>query len=226
MPTSASSALQAPRGHGLGRLGADHRPLGHAEQVELDLAVVGRRSSPGTTCWPPTSRPAGTPTRPPVSDSATPSVRPRSSSRSATTRSIDWSSTPKTSVAQDGPQLGLLGVEHGRGLGLASAALAVMRTLSPSMPEARKAMVGFDRASSASHPAGHQLAQGRLGQAPGAQHPAEDHRGGPGPALQVGDDGPLHHLLHLVRARRARRRSPSLAHRADQARAPSPAPGG
>ena len=36
------------RGHRLGGLGGDDRALGHAEQVELHLAGVGRRPSRGT----------------------------------------------------------------------------------------------------------------------------------------------------------------------------------
>ena len=96
------------------------------------------RLEPGTDVI----RPA---TRPPVADSAMPSVQPRSSSALSTTTSIVSPSAPKTSV----PSRSRIVASTGAMSSIAStwvAALAVIRTLI-SPPEARNAIVGFDDAS-------------------------------------------------------------------------------
>ena len=80
-------------------------------------------------------------------------------------------------------------------------ARAVMRTLIPSIPEARKARVTSPVRVERVDAVLERLGQTRLARAPGAQHAAGDdallarfgHAG-----AQVGQDGALEHLGHLV----------------------------
>ncbi len=91
--------------------------------------------------------------RPPVSDSATPKVRPRPTRRAATATSIDSSSTPNTmsprrvSMAR---RTSTSSLSSSAVTSLRWRARAVMRTLMPSIPEARKARVTSPAASRAS----------------------------------------------------------------------------
>ncbi len=79
-------------------------------------------------------------------------------------------------LAHQGAHLGLLGVEQGPA-SPASAALAVMRTLIPSIPLARKAMVGLPGGGVERRDARRQqLGQTGLAHPPGPHHPARDDR--------------------------------------------------
>ena len=142
---------------------------------------------------------------PPVSDSATPKVRPRATSRSATATSIDSSSTPKTMSPRRSSMARRTSASSLSSSAVTSSrvrARAVMRTLIPSIPEARKASVtppvGVERVDAVLEG----LGQAGFARPPGAQHPAGDdarllarlgHAG-----AQVGQDAALEHLGHLV----------------------------
>ena len=89
-------------------------------------------------------------TSPPVTDSASPSVSPRSRSSSSTTLSIVSSSTANTRSPRIARRLALLGLDERLAPPRVVAAFAVMRTTMPSMPRARKAIVGFVCASTRS----------------------------------------------------------------------------
>ena len=143
-PTSAPSTRRAPSAIARAAVLGDHRSLGHAEHLELDLGRVGHhrapepRLAPGTL----TSRDAA---RPPVSDSARPRVSPSAASDRATASSMASSSIAEHHVAgrlgQDRPDRRLVPVERAPAAAASSAARTVTRTLIPSIPLARKAMV-------------------------------------------------------------------------------------
>ena len=149
-----------------------------------------------------------------MSDSATASVSPWAVRSRPTSASIGRSSPLNTR----GPSTARTSASSASRSAAAAASVsarAVRRTLMPSIPLARKAMVAPPAASSAASRGSSSSATRRLALAPGAQHPADDHLAVPGPVGQVGQDGPLEHLLHLVG--HARHRVDDLVpHRADE----------
>ena len=160
--------------------------------------------------------------RPPVSDSATPKVRPWATRRSATATSIDSSSTPKTmspKAALDGPaHLDLLLVEQ-RADVVERAGPRRDAHLDALDARGEEGQGDVARLVERVDALLEGLGQARLAGAPGAQDPAGDdallprlgHAG-----AQVGQDGPLEHLGHLVG--HARDRVDDLvAHGADEA---------
>ena len=142
------------------------------------------------------------------------SVQPRASRSRPTSASIGRSSPLNTMS----PSAARTSASSASSSALACSSLsprAVRRTLMPSMPLARNAIVAVARLVEHPQPRVEQLGHARLALAPRAQHPADDHLPHAGPGRQVGQHGPLQHLLHLVR-HAGHRVDHLVAHRADQ----------
>ena len=232
-PTSAPSTRRAPSAMARAASSDTTGPSGTPSTVELDLGGVGDHRAPEPALAPGTltSREAA---RPPVRDSASPRVSPPAASTRATASSMASSSTPNTTSpaasARIAPDRGLLRRRAEPRPASASSARTVTRTLIPSIPLARKAIVADpggpgrrpppDRPASAMCPARASARPG-LAHPPGADHPAGDDARELAPlghpALQVGDDGPLEHVGHLV-GNAGDGVDDLVAHRADQAR--------
>ena len=164
------------RGHLHGGRLAHHRTVAHAEQLPLDLAGVGHDRAPeplarpGHRGQPAADQPAG-------HRLGHPEGQARARAADADRRLHALVVGAEHGRAEQGPMAASSPVEQ---LAAASrvAALAVIRTLMPSIPLARKAIVGAvpARASRAAMRPASTLGQRRLGQPPGAQGAADDGR--------------------------------------------------
>ena len=175
------------------------------------------RSSPGRSRSRPATSVSRAPIRPPVIDSASPSVRPCASSKHRDGVLHGLVVDAEHELTEQRAQLGFLGRRAARARSASSAAFAVMRTFKPSIPLARNASVGLPVRSSASIRSAEQLGEARLALAPRAQHPAHDHRRLAGPRPEVRDDRGGHDRAHLVR-HAGHRVDHLVADRTDQAR--------
>ena len=212
MPTSApSTPLRADR-H-LDRALLAHDVLGrHAEHRLLHLGRVRRDRAAERAARAGHRSPMRAPMSPPVSDSATPSVHPRASSAWSAAYSIVSSSTPKTRS----PRIARSSVS--------SASISARGLLVRARPSRSAARRGPRSRGRGTRSSGWSCASTRWAIisaspdsdcAPRLQRPAHDHRRLAGAGEQVGQHLLGDHQLHLVRARRAPRRStlPSISAR-------------
>ena len=206
MPTSASRTRCAPSA--ISRAASSLTTTSAVTpSTERFTSVAYAPIVPRNTSLAPGTLTMRAPMNPPVTDSATPSDQPRARKRSSTANSIVSSSTPNTRS----PRIARSSFSSLSTIAHASASvapLAVMRTTSPSMPRARKAIVASPGLVERVEPVRHHLRERRLRRAPRLERARHDRRGGARTGKEVGDDVGGDHLLHLVGHARAPRRRP------------------
>ena len=153
-------------------------------------------------------------------DSASPRVSPRACQLAGHHRLHGVVVEPEDGLADEGPDLFLLGVEQGQG-GRRIGGLGRDPHLDPLHAAGQEGDGGIAPGGvSAAIRGARQLGQARLAVPPGAHHPAHDDRHVSlfgHPALQVGEDGAGEHLVHLV-GDAGQGVDDLVAHRADETR--------
>jgi hypothetical protein len=183
-------------GHRDRRLLGDHRPAGHAQEVELHLGVVGNDGA--------AEEPAGTCHRCQPGAHEAAGERLRDTERQLVGIQQHGDRVLHALVvgtederAQQRAQLVLLGLQEVSGGGLIGA-LGRDADLDALDAAGQEGDRGVAEGIEGGHPRSHHLRQRRLRRSPGAQGATEDDGGLSRSPLQVGEHRRAHHRLHLV----------------------------